>query len=458
MVFPSMYILWWIVIALLAVMFLLTLYTASHYTTSFSLMAKDFWVRIPVIGKMATWRRMIDGTGKNWPTGKLLPPEKALYKYYEHGVPPISRGEFEKYKEYLKLAHQSGRKPLPGWMLLILVLLTVAEAYGTGALIAPLIASDITPDGALYIGAGIALVLAVVTLFFTHAAGQDLFQNRLIATVRNSYRHATGFLVVDNGRQNTCNDLKLIDPRDDQNKDAAYPPTTRLAARIGVTTKDKTKPHMMNIILATLLIVAAFVLTTWYRHYELVLVLDCQSSGYNNMAQGGGLQHFQNMLGNLGNGIHLPYGVTRPARRSQQHARNFICGDQRDAINVGVILLGVIYLFTQLLGVVTGYKYGFANDEARQAYHETSRYISYESFLNHVVSPVAQRADMRMAQLRTFLVKSNPDYIHRHKEFDFLDHYLQEIGKRETGKTPDSKPATIDNGTASHGQAGKLSE
>jgi uncharacterized membrane protein (DUF485 family) len=413
-------------VVLLSIIFLVW----SNYTTS--LLGKDFWVWLPFFGKMAKWSRGDERTGENDDSpGTMIPVEKALYDYYKNGVPETSSKSFDRYRKYLVVAKQSDRRPMSIWMWAILFGLTVAEAFGTGALIAPLVSREVTPDGALFIGAALAFVLAVVTLLFTHSAGHDLYHNSLVSHIAANFRQRGGFVV--GGQDKPADAINIISPDMDQDKDEFNAPLTRLAARLGIITLGDARKKYMNIVAATTLILLAFVLSTWYRHDELNKHLDSEAVGMSAPSSAaGGAPSFQNMFASpsttggagVGGGPSLPAAVAQATQQSQQKATGAIIGDKKSANDVGVILLGVIYLFTQFLGVVTGYKYGFFGENAEHAYKETRGYPSYDTFLGHVVKPVSQRATMRMTTLRSNLSKINPSY--RPSTFNFMQMYISD--------------------------------
>ena len=262
----------------------------SSYTTS--LLGKDFWVWLPFLGKMAKWSRGDERTGENNDSPEtFIPVEKALYDYYKNGVPEITRKSFEQYRKYLVLAKQSDRKPMSGWMWVILFGLTVAEAFGTGALVAPLVSREITPDGALFIGSGVALVLAVITLFFTHNAGHDLYHNSLVSHVAANFRQRGGFMV--GGQDKPVEAIGVISPDMDQDKDELNAPLTRLAARLGIIALGDAKKKYLSIVSATALILLSGRITCndrsyrFHRHHDVRLIQTARAAFHDGCHAGG---------------------------------------------------------------------------------------------------------------------------------------------------------------------------
>jgi hypothetical protein len=404
-------------IALLGVIFV----TWSKYTRS--LLGKDFWVVLPVVGKMADWKKMTEGTGEytlqvphdaGYVARTLtVPAEIALFHYYDDGLEKTSRDAFLSAREYLKISAQNGRRPMSPLLWAILGVLTVAEAIGTGLLLAPLLSRDITPALAMGAGTIIALVIAIVAVRFTHAAGEDMFANTLLAKVRNSFKQNKGFRRTDGSRYGDF--VKPVGPEDDQTTDANLEPAGRLAARIGATSMSSMQPKKMNIILAAAFIVLFAVGTSAYRHYmfnqEQDRAATAPADGADNASP-----NFQNMFAQgASSAVVLPDEVAAAAKQS----------------NAGIMILALIYVFTQLLGLLTGYKYSFFNEDGEKAYRKTLGQLGYDDFLRVAVRPFAQRAQMRLGQLRAKLSSANPSYGDRMTPFDFMIAYHESIAEDE---------------------------
>ncbi|WP_322045495.1 hypothetical protein [Paraburkholderia sp. J67] len=420
-------------IALLGVIFL----TWSKYTRS--LLGKDFWVVMPFVGKMATWKNMTEGTGDyavdiahdaGYVARTLtVPAEVELFNYYEDGLEKTGREAFLNAREYLKISGQNGRKPMSSTLWAILGVLTVAEAIGTGLLLAPLLSKDITPVFAMVAGSAIAFVIAIVAVRFTHAAGEDMFANTLLSKVRNSFKQNKGFRRGDGTKYGDF--VKSVGPEDDQGIDADLEPAARLGARIGATSMSSMQPRRMNIILAVAFIVLFAVGTTAYRHYMFNHEQDVAASGPAE-ATDGASGNFQNMFAQGGNTAQpLPDEVADAANKSRQHAQDAVNQDSSMANDAGIMILALIYVFTQLLGLLTGYKYSFFNEDGEKAYRKTLGQLGYDDFLRVAVRPVAQRAQMRLGQLRAKLSSANPGYGDRMKPFDFMMAYHESLAEDE---------------------------
>lgn len=437
--------------------------TWSKYTKS--LLGKDFWVVLPIFGKMAQWRKMTEGTGEHvarMPADAgyaartlVVPAEMALFNYYDDGLEKISRQAFLNAREYLKISGQNGRRPMSPVVWLILSVLTLAEALGTGLLLAPLLSKDITPEVVMFAGTAIALVIAIVALRFTHAAGEDLFANTLLAKVRSSFRQNKGFRRMDG---TTYGDfVRPVGPEDNQDKDVDLEPVGRLAARIGATSMTSLQPRRMNIILASAFVVLFAIATTAYRHYIFVAQQD-RSAAAPTTSIGSGSQGFQNMFAAhpSASSPPLPPAIQSQVTKSHDHAAAAIRQDHSMANDAGIMILALIYLFTQLLGFLTGYKYSFFNQDGELAYEKTLGQLGYDDFLRIAVRPVAQRFQLRFGQLRSKLSSANPSYGGHMNPFDFMTAYHESITEdehhansgRDGGRATAQSAAPVSSGTA----------
>ncbi len=405
-----------------------------------SLLGKDFWVVLPGVGKMAEWKGMTMGTGDfvsqipadaGYATRTLVvPAEKALFDYYNDGIKKVSVESFQNAREYLKLSDQNGRRPMSALLWMILGVLTVAEALGTGLLLAPLLSRDITPTFAMIVASVLALVIAIIAVVITHGAGEDLFANGLLAKVRNTYKQNQGFRTVGGMRSEF---LAPIGPENDQSRDAELEPAGRLAARIGATTMDGMQPRKGRIIAAVAFILLFGFGTTAYRHYVFTKQQDRAAVTPAASADSGGAQNFQNIFaaGASGAAAVIPPAAASAAAAADAAAEHHVQQDAAKANDAGIAILALIYVFTQLLGLLTGYKYSFFNDDAEKAYEKTGGQLGYDDFLRIKVHPFAERAHLRLGQLRAKLSSANPRYGDRMNPFDFMLAYHDAVVSAE---------------------------
>ena len=421
----------------------------SRYTHS--LWGKDFWVWLPVFGKMAKWSKMTIGIDNpdtersraadaNYADHVLTTPaERALFSYYADGLKVASPKQFANYREFLIQSDQNGRQPMAPFIWIILAMLTIAEAIGTGLLIAPLLSQDITPNLAVIVGSVIALAIAAIALMITHGAGEDWFRNGLLTRVRKTYDEQSGFFDRQGQR---LRHVDPVSPEKEQTIDANNSPIARLAARIGATTKPAMANRILRMVFAVVFIVVFGLGTTAYRHYIFNHEQDAANSGLNSAAVAA--PSYQSMFSGSGSGsatsgnLPLPAAVASAAQQSQQQAQSALEGDSSKANDAGILILALIYVFTQIIGILTGYKYSFFNGDAENAYHGTQGKMSYADYRSDVLEPVAQRAESRMEQLRSELAKKNPRFRDNVRRFSFV-----EAITRQHAEPPIAVPAAV---------------
>src|ERR1700688_5196430 len=158
----------------LILLLIVTFMTWKRYTDT--LWWTDFWVAFPIIGKMTSWKKETHGIENidSWRYSGMPPVEEQLCSTYVDKIPKVDPVVFNNATIYLKLTHQNERSPTSPLIWLALIVLTVAEAAGTGLLIAPFVASEITGNQMVWIGYVIALVMALGLLGLTHYAGKEV--------------------------------------------------------------------------------------------------------------------------------------------------------------------------------------------------------------------------------------------------------------------------------------------
>src|SRR5881396_2845413 len=99
----------------------LAIYFAFRYQINFWWL--NFWYSLPSFGKLA--RLSKDATRSSNP-GWLCGEETLCGDYRTH-ITTTSEAEFYKRLIYIRKAQDRGRKPLPGWMIVFLAILLLAE-------------------------------------------------------------------------------------------------------------------------------------------------------------------------------------------------------------------------------------------------------------------------------------------------------------------------------------------
>ncbi len=325
-------------------------------------------------------------------TGQMSTAAEAelLATYFNH-IGVITRERFQRAYAFLLLAKQADRRPMPIWGMPFLFILLVAEALGFGLLLAPFVASEITPNSAQVIGFIIAFVMAIIAAGLTHAAGQEIYETGLIRKMRKVANDTKSPLY----RTAIANDA-------DQNADLGEADVTRFGNRILESVEDRGSVKFM--IVAAIFVVIVLGASTVLRYENLRLAVTQQSALAGPAT--GAIQPAAN-----GNPFAsptnpaLPPDVTADADAAQARVQAEENYEQILGGTAGIIGLGVIFLFTQVYSTSLGIQWGHIKRRRVEAAFQkgTLGFSSFEDYRRHQLDPRIRRAERRLQQLRSGL-------------------------------------------------------
>ena len=354
----------------------------------------DFWYALPGFGKLRKSIRRKDlnpvrddVTGNN----STAAEQELLTTYFNH-IGIVSRERFQRAYQFLLLAKQADRRPMPGWGMPFLFILLVAEALGFGLLLAPFVASEITPNSAQVIGFVIAFVMAIIAAGLTHAAGQEVYETALIRKMRK----------VANDKKTALYKTAIANDVD-QDVDRGEDDVTRFGNRILESVEDRGSRKLM--VFAAAFVVIVLCASTVLRYENLRLAVTQQTALSGNPDAAGAA------TGSNGNpfaaapGGNLPPDVTQNAADAQKTVQAEENYEQILGGTAGIIGLGVIFLFTQVYSTSLGIQWGHIKRRRVEAAFQrgTLGYSSYEDYKRHLLDPRLRRTERRLQQLRSGL-------------------------------------------------------
>ena len=186
------------------------------------------WMSFPVIGRISTLSKDInrDTMDKAW-----FNAEKALCRDYKKFIRIKDEHDFNEKIEYLTKAGDNGRKPMPSWIWLLTAGMVFIEAMGFSYVLAgytlPGASENIQQTGAY----GIAFLISVILVAFTHFAGHELHQSGAIKSARREW--------VEDGRHGKLSTGNMPLGKS-QIIDDGQPAYTQLANRVGTQESYKT--------------------------------------------------------------------------------------------------------------------------------------------------------------------------------------------------------------------------
>lgn len=331
------------------------------------------WMKFPLIGKISKLSKDIETMDdKNW-----FYSEASIcgdfYSYYSKYNKDAKL--YENSKSYLSKADELGRKPFPIYMWFVVGTLVILEALGFGYVLAgwtiPGASESLQQQGAL----GIALIISIILVGFTHWSGHEIYHNSLIKKIRIWF--------INNRNDNKPNlERDSAVSLEHDYKDDGQPNYLQLLNR--VKANATVTPSWIITIITAILIISIAIGATYVRGQ----VLEKQLTAEVNNKQ-------TNIFS------PLPTELTK----NQQEADDKALKDSQDSDRKGgwatFIVLAVIFVFIQLLGIMFGYRFGFAGRESEDAYKNCFSFASKQEFINYYKNEKERIAKIAQQNLQT---------------------------------------------------------
>jgi hypothetical protein len=401
---------WSIVSVMLALVAMVTLWEKIKWWWH------NTWYSFPLIGRIArlSGDGNMDTSNSGW-----YKAERTLCRDYKKFIRIQDEHDFNEKITYLTKAADIGRSETPKWIWLLTIAMVFVEAMGFSYVLAgytlPGASENLQQTGAY----GIAFLISVILVAFTHFAGHELYKSGQIKNARREW-------VEDNrAHKLTTGIVPLARP---QAVDDDQPNYAQLANRVGI--------HPGYVIsIATLvfvLIIAGF--ATYVRGQVLEKQLQQEVTG---------------QLGHAGSSSKsgmdaLDMAASDKALPDADIASNKEADDKavRDEANIDrhggwgtFIVLAFVFVFLQLLGVIFGYRWGFAGKNSAEAFRAigNGRYATYADVREHY-REIADAAQSKLENLQQKMMDRNSvggtTGQHLHKTFlDFMQESREEEAK-----------------------------
>lgn len=349
------------------------------------------WYSFPVIGKIAqlskdTNRPDADGWHK---------AELSLCRDYKNYIRLRSEADFNEKVNYLTKARDLGRSPTPALIWILTALMVLVEAMGFSYVLAgytiPGASENTQQMGAL----GIAFLISVVLVAFTHFAGHEIYKTLRAKEARREW--------VDAGR--TPKESKSIALANAQTLDDHRPGYEQFWNRHGTG-----ESFAISIITAILVIVVA-IGATYVRGQVLEKQLQQQITGQLGEGALASITLGANTLSvNItGNTAPLPAedaaADLAAKRKSLEDEKNI---DTKGGWGT-FIVLAFLFVFLQILGTLFGFKWGFAGRESDKAYAAVAGYSSYDD-VRERYRVVADAAQAKLETLQQAMMQRDASY------------------------------------------------
>ena len=377
---------------------------------------------VPLFGQIGKLERLKADThslaGNAWredPVGLPDPELRLCNDYYAaFGENISSKPVFENAYAYLVHSYQSDTRPMALWQHVLLVALTLAEAAGTGFLLAPWVSQEMSAAQIGYVGWIIAFAFAFGMLILTHSAGR-------------SYKKAALFKsVVGEKDPDALDHIRPISLSMAQEADAAQTPEIRFAARVSKGSRDRGSLWPTA---ATVLVLAAALAFIFYIRWEGIKeaethqVVHIEHQGLSSSSS----NPFAAM--SSGNSASLPPAIQQAQQQARDRVAQEIGREQAGQGFGAAALLSFIYIMTQSAGFLFSYQHAFLGD-GEQAFELTRGESHYETYVRAVASPYLNRAESRLAELRQYLTAHIPEYAQSPSRVSFMAFYNRRQGEK----------------------------
>jgi hypothetical protein len=260
-------------------------------------------------------------------------------------------------KSYLGKVDERNRSPLPWYVAILTVALVFVEAMGFSYVLAGWTIPGASESTQQYGAVGIAFMISVILVLFTHWAGHELYQNSLIDKVRtwwlkDSSSNKPNTLVPSSNR------VSLEDNHIDDDQPNYIQMLNRIDANASVT-----KRWMITVITAAIIVIVA-VGATYVRGQVLEKQMIEEVTSQDDTFYG-----------------DMPSAVSETQSEPDKQALN----EKQDADRKGgwgtFIVLAFIFIFLQFLGILFGFKWGFGGKESKLAWKDSHDFTTRESFV-----------------------------------------------------------------------------
>ena len=344
----------------------------------------NFKYGLPLIGTLSRLSKDYETVDK---TGWRHSEKTLCADYLEHYSRFANKNAdfYDKCKAYLGKVDERDRGPFPFYMWLLVIALVFVEAMGFSYVLAgwtiPGASENMQQQGAV----GIAFLISVILVGFTHWAGVELYKNSLVEKVRtwwlkdaSSAKPST--LIPDNHRVSL----------EHNHIDDEQPNYIQMLNRIK-TNATVTKVWAITIITVLIIVIVAAG-ATYVRGQVLEKQLTLEVSGQT--------ENFYS---------DAPPILAETQKAADNKAKEDARGAERKGGWGTFIVLAFIFVFLQLIGILFGYKWGFGGKESSQAWKDSHEFPTREAFVaffNRKKRDIEKVAQGRLTTLQQKLQQS----------------------------------------------------
>jgi len=378
----------------------------------------NFSYNFPIFGKISGLANDIEGLDENH---KWFYSEERLCRDYYNFYEKVDKNSesYDEAKAYLHSAGELGRKPTPALIWVMIFVLVAVEAFGFAYVLAGFTipgASEATQQkGAV----GVAAMLAILLVWLTHMTGQELHKNTLIKKIRRWYKN-------DNAGGSNWRDLKPDEQLitiDNTFEDEKSPNYIRMLNRLDVN--DKVKATYTKTILTLIFITVVAIGATYIRgqvltqeiassHESAMNIFNDDSSPFSDTSSDNdgdiaslfGDETVSDAKDDL-SALFSGEEKSATAGTANSNAESIEDETNRKGGWATFIILGLMFVFIQILGIFFGMHWDYAGRESREAYECLRGFSTKNAFLAYYERAKTHIARVAQQQLQKLQHKMN---------------------------------------------------
>ncbi|MFZ3086798.1 MAG: hypothetical protein WA123_01890 [Methylotenera sp.] len=369
----------------------------------------DLIVTFPFIGLIARYSTITSKGSDGW-----MSAEEKLCAKYKPYISLMPERKFNQRIEYMRNAGDLGRTPMPTGLKALLFVLVIAEGLGFSYILGTWMAREGSANTHNMLMVAIVFVIGVILALITHAAGHQYHRTTLLRSCFQRYKEKNGNEYAS----------KTVALNDNQEVDANEADYTRRLNRVANDHHDKGSYSWSWV--AGSFIVAIFLLSTIMRISNLESELTRETTQQSQTAEA-------NPFANA-----LPDEVMVPQQNADKKAREDIAASTGMEGIAAILMLGFIFVVTQIVGFGAGYKYGFSGKETYKraagsnafwfwaqkdgAYADTGGFSTYDRYWE-TFQPLVDIVNGRLKDLQQRLKQHAHENLTLNKTFS---NYLEE--------------------------------
>ncbi|MCT7526490.1 zinc ribbon domain-containing protein [Aliarcobacter cryaerophilus] len=329
------------------------------------------WYSFPVIGKISKLSKDITSRDGNWFSSETTLCSD-FYRYYNFkGANPE---HYDICKDYLKKIDETGRKPFPLIMWIVVFALVILEALGFAYVLAGFTIPGASESLQQYGAFGIALIISIILVGFTHWTGYEIYKNGILKKIRTYFQNDK---IEERKSLTQNNNIDLSETTFADKDEKIY---IQLLNRVKDANANATSSWMISIITAIFVVVIAIGAT-----YVRGQVLEKQLIEEKSMTQTNVYEQ------------SLPTSLVQTQESADTKAFDEAQDSDRKGGWATFIVLAVLFIFIQLLGILFGMKWGFAGKKSEVAFNyidgfdNKQDYIEYYKRKKESISRIAEQ-------------------------------------------------------------------